>query len=438
MDPGTPVIPARSGVGVDLEELERGVLHPVEAAGVVPGGEGGAGLEGAVGAAGVPRLQLARDDTAVALHAAPDGQDRGLVGVAGGQLFRVGHHDLHRPARFPGEEERDGQVPGVPLAAELAAHVHGVHADPVRLHADGAGQHPARPEGVLGARPDLQAAVRVDGQQSGVGLQVALVPAGDAESVLQGDVRLAETLLHVALAPEQPGKAVVDVGSQALVGRPVVARDIVVDQRRSGLGGRQRIEHRGQNLVVHLDEAKRRFRGLGGLRRHRGHPVADVPHPVPAQHRHVEDLLAHEMVGDVLARHHGLDPGSAPGAVGVDAADAGVGMGAPEDLAPEQPFARDVGGIPGAPGDLVRPLGPRHGSADDFEIRHGSVPVSASNTAPSRSRKGYFAPGIRLSRETGCVSKDSDPLCRRVKDGALRLRYAKPLRSGRTGLIQLP
>ena len=193
MDPRAPVVTSRSGVGVDLEELERCVLHPVEAAGVVPGGEGGTGLEGAVGAAGVPRLQAARDDAAVALHAAPDGQHRGFVGVAGGQLFRVGHDDLHRPPRFPGQEKRHGQVPRVALAAEFAAHVYRVDADPGRFHADGGGQHPAGAERVLCGSPYLEAAVRVDGDDSGVGFQITLVPAGHPEGVLQGDVGLTET-----------------------------------------------------------------------------------------------------------------------------------------------------------------------------------------------------------------------------------------------------
>ena len=52
---GGAEIAAGDGVGVDLEELEGGVGYPVAAADVVPGGEGGVGLHGAVGSAGVGR-----------------------------------------------------------------------------------------------------------------------------------------------------------------------------------------------------------------------------------------------------------------------------------------------------------------------------------------------------------------------------------------------
>ncbi|MCL6613014.1 MAG: hypothetical protein K6U03_00090 [Firmicutes bacterium] len=41
-------------------------------------------------------------------------------------------------------------------------------------------------------------------------------------------------------------------------------------------------------------------------RRDRGDSVADVPHPVPAQHRHVPQDLPHEQTRGVLSGHHGF------------------------------------------------------------------------------------------------------------------------------------
>ena len=340
MDPGLPVVTAGSGVGVDLQELERGVLHPVQAADVVPSGEGGAGLEPAVGAARVPRLHAPCDDAAVTLYARADGDHRGLVGVAGGQLLPVGHDDFHRPPGLACEKERDGQVPGVALAAELAAHVHRVDADARVLHAEGVGQHPPGAERVLGGSPHLHAAVEIDGQEPGMGLQVALVAAGYAESVLQHHVGLAEPLFHVPLAPGQAGEAVAHVGGQAFVRGAVVAGNVVVQQRRIGLGGGHRIEHRRQDLIVHVNERQGGLGFLGCVRRHRRHPVADVPHSVPAQHRQIPDLLAHVVVRHVQPRNHGPDPRRVPCPACADGADARVGMRAAQDLAPEHPFAR--------------------------------------------------------------------------------------------------
>ena len=188
----------------------------------------------------------------------------------------------------------------------------GVDADAPVLDADGVGQHPAGAERVLGGGPDLDAAVRVDGKEPGVGFQVALMPGGYAEGVFQGDVGLAEALLHVSLAPGEARETVVDVAGQPFGGRAGVAGDMVVQQRRPGVGGGHRIEHRRQDLVVDGDEAQGGLGRVGRVRRHRRHPVADVPDPVPAQHRQVPDLLAHEMVRHVQAGDHRTDPRRLP------------------------------------------------------------------------------------------------------------------------------
>ena len=105
-------------------------------------------------------------------------------------------------------------------------------------------------KGSLVGRPDLDAAVRIDGQEPGVGLQVSLVAGRHAEGVLQSDVGFAEAPFHVALAPGEAGEAVAQVGRQALVRRSGIAGDVIVQQRRSRIGGGHGIEHRRQDFVV--------------------------------------------------------------------------------------------------------------------------------------------------------------------------------------------
>ena len=67
----------------------------------------------------------------------------------------------------------------------------------------------------------------------------------------------------------------------------------------------------------------------------RGNPVANVTNPVPTQNRHVPQDLPHEMTRNVLSGHHGLNAGDVPCRRGIHAADAGVGMGTAQNLAPK-------------------------------------------------------------------------------------------------------
>ena len=129
-----------------------------------------------------------------------------------------------------------------------------------------------------------------------------------------------------------------------------------MEQRGIRSHGFHGVEDRRQHFVVDVDAQERFFGGFGRLRRDRGDPVADVTHPVPAQHRHVPQDLPHEMTRGILSGHHGLDAGDTPGRGGINATDASVGMRTAQNLAPKHAGHIHVGGEARASGHFLRPL----------------------------------------------------------------------------------
>ena len=81
---GAAIVTAGHGIGVDLQKFDIGVIDAILTAGVMPGGERTVGFERAVAAAGVGRAHFARDDPAIALHAAFDRDHRRMSWIARG------------------------------------------------------------------------------------------------------------------------------------------------------------------------------------------------------------------------------------------------------------------------------------------------------------------------------------------------------------------
>ena len=76
--PWAAVVTAGNRISVNLQVFDIGIVDAILPTGVVPGGERRVGFKRAVGAAGVHRAQLARDDAAIALDAAPN-RDHGRM-----------------------------------------------------------------------------------------------------------------------------------------------------------------------------------------------------------------------------------------------------------------------------------------------------------------------------------------------------------------------
>ena len=159
----------------------------------------------------------------------------------------------------------------------------------------------AHAEGIFHRRPDLNASVGFDRHGRRVRFEIALMARGNVEGVLDDQIGVTKTFLDVAFLPRQARQTVVQIGGENLFRRAVVGGDVVMKRRRARRHRFERIEHRGQHLVVDVDQMQRFFGGIHGFRRHRGDAVADKTHLVPAQHRHVANLFADQIALHVRA-----------------------------------------------------------------------------------------------------------------------------------------
>ena len=137
------------------------------------------------------------------------------------------------------------------------------------------------------------------------------------------------------------------------------ARDDVVGSARvrgdgRGFDGRPHVGHRGQDLVVDLDEAGRILRDIAAVGDDDGDWLADDAHLLPRQHvlhtdladgrvRDIERqaLLAHHL-GQVSPGEHGVNSGMRLGLGGVDAPDGRVGVRRAHQRGMQHSRQRDV------------------------------------------------------------------------------------------------
>jgi hypothetical protein len=246
--------------------------------------------------------------------------------IAGEEVLPSVLHPLHGPAQLEGRpRDQDGLGGHSELAAEGPSHVRHHEADPFLRPPEDPAELLPRPVGALGGGPHGEhVRARVVGGYRTSGLHGHRGEPGDAE-----------LLPHHTLCP---GELPVGVASLAFPPEEDVVRHGVVQPHLSRQGGFG-VCHRGQELVVHLHQARRILRSRPGLRHHRGHRLPHVPHPVPGQDGvgdglHVRPLDARESVGSqpALQVPGGEDPhhsGHGPRGLYPDFPDAGVGVRAP-------------------------------------------------------------------------------------------------------------
>ena len=181
------------------------------------------------------------------------------------------------------------------------------------------------------------------------------------EGVLHDDVGLSERPLDVAALDGDGDHGVVLV--------------LVVDLRRPVGHGRSGVEDGGELLVGDLDEVDG---GSGGLLVDGGDGrdlIAHVADLVRGERHLVLDEGTPAALEGVLGGHHGPYAGQRLGSGGVDAQDAGVRVGAAEDLAGERAWRGDVGDVFGTARDFLEALDPWGGLPDDRQLvrlRHGA------------------------------------------------------------------
>ena len=154
--------------------------------------------------------------------------------------------------------------------------------------------------------------------------------------MLDHQIGVTKTFFDVAFLPREPGQTVVQIFSEKFFRGAIVARNVVVKRGRARRHGFQRIEYRGQHLVIDFDQLQRFFGGIDGFRRHRRDAIADKTHLVPAQHRHIADLLADQIALHIRAGDNRVHTGHLLRFRRIDTADARMRMRAAQDLRPQQ------------------------------------------------------------------------------------------------------
>ena len=219
--------------------------------------------------AAIPRQRvLGTDDLAVLAHGGLDADVQPLahIGILELVLARVGQ--LDRAARTThGQRNDDAFERGAGLAAEAAAHRLADDADLVQREVERLRQRAPHRKRRLARRPDRQLAIRHVLRGAGVRLDGHVLHVRDVEAVVKHAVRLRKRAVRVALAQDV---VVRDVRPLFGIedGQHLVGVQVRMDERRIRLHAVQRVEHRRQLLILHLDEPAGLFCDLKALGRH--------------------------------------------------------------------------------------------------------------------------------------------------------------------------
>ena len=323
----------------------------------------------------VDQRRLGRDHLAFPGGAELD-LDLGAGGGTGGlEDFLAGHLHLDRVAALAGQKRRHGLHVDHGLCAKAAADFQRDGLDVGHRDAHEPGGVVAHGELALAAGPDGQFAVGTPLRGAGVGFDIALVYRNRLGFLLNDYIGLLETLFHVAeaeleLVGDVAARAVLalvqqSAGAQRRVGQ---AGQPLMHGRRAGFHRLIGAEHRGEDLVVHLDQGQSLFGYVRTGSGYGSHGVAFVQHLAPGQHVHAEEpevldrtlgqvRQASGSLGPVGGRDDGVDTGVGLGRAGVNGPDSGVRMGAAQNLAVQQARQVLVGSIACPPGNFSAPSG---------------------------------------------------------------------------------
>ena len=264
-------------------------------------------------------------------------------------LFAV-HDYLDRPAGLPSQDSDNGFQVSSDLGAEPATDLGRYNLDRRLGYAQHGGAGRADSEGPLSTGPNGDPAIGCPNSGGGMGLDVTLVHRLGFELPLHDYVGLGEPLFYVA-------QLVLNVARHVALNTGIIpsaeplhfehSGQVFVEQGRIGLEGVVEGEDRGKNFVVHLDQAHGLFRDVRVGRRHRRQSVAFVQYLVVGHHvlRHQADVAlglrqVHDLVfnnGKVLGGSNSKHPRQGLGFAGINGPDAGMSMGAAQDLAVQHP-----------------------------------------------------------------------------------------------------
>ena len=269
------------------------------------------------------------------------------------ELLLAGELPLHRPAGLERGEHAEVLGDHLLLAAEPAADALGEDVQVARAQAEDVAELLPRHERRLRAGADVQPPVVAAPGNRAMRLQMHVLNARGGVGHLVHGVRGLEAVRHAA-------DLAVDVDEDVAS----LLSTLVVQDRRFGLHCRDRIEHRGQDLVGDVEQAAGLFCGGLALGDDGGDPLADEAHHV-VEHvgivgvdqvvlveRGAEEPARHVLPGEDL--HHSRHRHRP---LAADGEDAGVGVRRAQHLEVQQPFHRHVHRVARPAGD--DPLGER-------------------------------------------------------------------------------
>ena len=333
-----------------------------------------------------PHRRLQGRDLAVLGGTHLDRHRRSRGGPRGAEHLLAAHHHLDRAAGLAREDQRQRLEVDDGLAAEAAADLGGDRAHVAQLRSGKLGRHVTDHEVALAAAPDRDLSA-LDVDDAGVRLDVALMHGLGLEVALDDDVGSGEAGIAVAeLVLERAGD--VGGGSRSRLGAD--AAHVLVQDWGTRLQGLVNVDDPGQHLVVDLDQLEGVGRDSVRYRRHRRDRVTHIErllarHDVAAVEAQVLDAEGGRLVpwelDEVLADHDGLHAGERQGLVGVDGPDAGMGVRAAQDPAPEHAGQGEVGSEGSTSRHLVDAVGPRRPLADPLVVRAVRA-IAAVSTHP--------------------------------------------------------
>ena len=357
-----PHVPAWNVVRVNHVAVYVDVGDHIRAACAVGPAQVDPGLERPVGPAVENGGCLARPQPAVALDPRLQGDHRRVPGVAGHKFLDVVHSHFHRPTGAQRQVIAKRNIHEGTLAPKVAADTARVELDHVLRDVPCGGHLRPEAEGRFIVDPAFHPAAIVNPDYAHVRLDVALVHQLGVESVLEDEVRLTESLLHVAVGPVVLSKNVVDLGHWP--GQPGVAIQVRVKHRSVGFHGFQGIEHRRKLFVLHVNQQQRLFSYVGVFSGHGDNLFSHETDPVFGQNVDVFEQPAHQAVGQVLTREHRMDSRQVGGPGRVDSDNPGVWERAAQDLAGQQTRKGQVCRVSSAARYFVGALSPGYGLSD--------------------------------------------------------------------------
>jgi hypothetical protein len=159
----------------------------------------------------------------------------------------------------------------------------------------------------------------------------------------ENQLRLSESLRDIA---EDRLNVRMDIGNvRQRQTKNFVAAQVLMQNRRLGGHGFNRVMDRFHFLIIDGNPAKRLFGDRRRLGRDDRHPLADEAHGLLSQHRHVLQSSADQAARQVIRGENRKDAFDVFRRGGIDAADARVGIGTSQAFAPDHAGSFDIRGV---------------------------------------------------------------------------------------------